>query len=162
MQRSAVFSDCGRFRHILRRSWDVSRPSVGYICLNPSIAGSDIDDPSVMRMVGFADRLGFGGFSLANLYDFIATDPKDLKRGGFQRSPEADEWIRRVVQETTEVICAWGAHARGLSRPDEVMALLRGLGVRPKALALTADGIPRHPLMLPYSCELIELETAHA
>lgn len=49
------------------------------------------------------------------------------------------------------MICAWGAEARGMSRPSEVLSLLRKLGVKPHALARTKDGIPRHPLYLPYT-----------
>jgi hypothetical protein len=158
---SAVFSDCGRFRHILRAYWDSSRPTLGWCCLNPSQAGRlgpdgfAIGDPSARKMVGFSDRLGFGSLVLANLYDFAATDPDDLKGAGYPRSPNADFWIRKMAQEAAgQVVCAWGTNARKLSRPAEVLALLRAAGACPQALRVTPDGIPWHPLMLPYSCTL--------
>lgn len=160
---SAVFSDCGKFRHLLRASWDVALPTLGVIALNPSQAGRRgpegfaVADPSARKIAGFADRLGFGGFVLGNLYDFIATDPKDMKRAGYPRSPACDDYLRTLVQESCgSVLCAWGTNARGLSRPREVLSLLRSLGVKPKALRLTDDGIPWHPLMLPYTCTLTE------
>jgi hypothetical protein len=47
------------------------------------------------------------------------------------------------------VVVAWGANVRGLERPANVLRILRDEGVTPQALALTDDGIPRHPLYLP-------------
>lgn len=162
---SAVFSDCGRFRQILRARWDTSRPTLGWLCLNPSDAGR-LDpalgyvkgDPSVRKMAGFSDRLGFGALVLGNLYDYIATYPKDLKSAGYPRSLDADQWLARLVQEAGgQVVCGWGRNAAKLSRPAEVLAQLRALGAKPKALLLLDDGTPGHPLMLPYSCQLQDL-----
>lgn len=163
MNRSAVFSDCGRFRHIIRVNWDAGRPNVAWCCANPSQAGKEVEgvvvsDQSATKMVGFSDRLGYGSYSLVNGFDFIATDPADLKRAGYPRSEEVDEWIARAIQESSDrvVICGWGAIYRGLARPAELLKLIRHHGGRPMALARTADGIPRHPLMLPYTCTLTE------
>ncbi|HEX7687318.1 MAG TPA: DUF1643 domain-containing protein [Burkholderiaceae bacterium] len=162
---TAVFSDCGRFRHILRACWDSSRPTLGWICLNPSQAGRPggdgfvVGDPSVRKMAGFSADNGYGGLVLANLFDFIATDPREMKAAGYPRSPNADDWIRTAAREAGgHVVCAWGTNARKLSRPTEVLALLRSAGARTMALRLTDDGIPWHPLMLPYSCKLVDLE----
>lgn len=150
----AVFSPCGRFRHLLWRCWDAALPTMGYCCLNPSTAGKDVEDQSSLKFRGFAERNGCGSYITSNLYDFKATDPKDLKAAGYPLSEQADHAIRVAAQLSRIFVVAWGANARGLSRPIEVLALLRSLGVKPFALALTADGIPRHPLMLPYSSEL--------
>jgi hypothetical protein len=148
----AVFSPCGRFRHLLWRCWDASLPTLGLCCLNPSKAAADREDQSSRKFRGFAERLGCGSYITSNLYDWIATDPKDLKAAGYPVSDQNDSAIGIVAHLAQVFVCAWGAEARGLSRPAEVMKLVRGAGARPMALALTADGIPRHPLMLPYSC----------
>lgn len=160
---SAVFSECGAFRHLLRSWWDSSRPTLGVIAYNPSDAGRMgpegfvVGDPTARKIAGFADRLGFGGFVLGNLYDFIATKPLVLKRAGYPRSVECDAWLHTVVQESGgRVLCAWGTNARGLARPAEVLMLLRSLGAKPQALRIADDGIPWHPLMLPYTCTLLE------
>jgi hypothetical protein len=162
---TAVFSDCGRFRHILRACWDSSRPTLGWICLNPSQAGRPGDDglvvgdPSVRKMANFSADNGYGSLVLANLFDFIATDPRDMKAAGYPRSSDANDWIRTVAWEARgHVVCAWGTNARKLSRPAEVLGLLRAVGARPLALRVTPDGVPWHPLMLPYSCKLVDLE----
>ncbi len=156
MNKSAVISECGQFRYILRRSWDIGRPGVTFVMLNPSIADAEQDDPTVRKCIGFAERQGFGHLNVVNLFAHRATDPANLKRAGWPRGPECDFWIDRALGETHNAICAWGTNARGLVRPAEVLELIRKRGLKPVALALTDDGIPRHPLMLPYTCTLTE------
>jgi hypothetical protein len=158
MNKSAVVSECGQFRYILRRSWDISRPALGFIMLNPSTADADQDDPTIRKCVGFAERLGFGAIVVTNLFAHRATDPANLKRAGYPRGPENDEWIRKGMREASQVVCAWGSNARGLVRPAEVLLILSGHRVKRQALALTDDGIPRHPLMLPYTCSMMEFD----
>lgn len=57
------------------------------------------------------------------------------------------------------MICAWGGpygpvalHRRTLARSVVVVRALLDAGVQLHVLALSQEGIPRHPLMLPYSC----------
>ncbi len=155
----AFISHCGQYRYVLRRSWDVGLPALGFIMLNPSTADASEDDPTIRKCIGFAQRLGFGAIAVTNLYAYRATKPVALKAGGYPRGPENDAWIERVARETSATVCAWGVNARNLSRPREVLGLLREAGVQPKALRLTDDGIPWHPLMLPYTCTLLEMPT---
>jgi hypothetical protein len=154
---SAILSDCGAYRYLLRRSWDISRPAVTFVMLNPSTADADQDDPTIRKCRGFADRLGYGALNVVNLFAYRATKPADLKRAGYPRGPLCDEWIVKGVRETQAVLCAWGVNARGLVRPAEVLDLVRAQGRTPKALHLTDDGIPWHPLMLRYECTPIDM-----
>jgi hypothetical protein len=158
MHRSAVISECGRYRHILRRSWDISRHGVTFIMLNPSTADGEQDDPTVRKCIGFADRLGYGHLNIVNLFDFRATKPKDLFIATDTISPECLWWIIRSIQECPDVICAWGANARGLPRADEVLRLAFAVsGGRVRALRLLGDGTPEHPLMIPYAAQPVAL-----
>jgi hypothetical protein len=100
-------------------------------------------------------------FEVVNLFAFRATDPDELHRAGFQVGPDNARHIRdavtRAVVSGGKVVCAWGAHARGRA---EAWHCLRGLaesGVTAYALRLLHDGTPAHPLMLPYSCKLREI-----
>jgi hypothetical protein len=52
------------------------------------------------------------------------------------------------------VCVAWGANVAGLSRPDEVLKLLREMGASIRCLRITRRGYPQHPLMLPSDCTL--------
>ncbi len=156
MKKSAVISECGKFRYALGRTWDSHKPALGFIMLNPSTADADQDDPTIRKCIGFAERLGYGAIVVTNLYAYRATDPVELKRAGYLRGPENDAWITKALREVEFTICAWGANARGMSRPVEVMEMVEERHGVCTALALTDDGIPRHPLMLPYTCTLTE------
>lgn len=52
---------------------------------------------------------------------------------------------------------AGSVNATHLQRPKELRSHLALAGLRLRALALTKDGTPAHPLMLPYSCKPIHL-----
>lgn len=156
--KGAVISNCGAFRYRLWRYWDQPKGALVFIMLNPSTADADDDDPTIRKCMGFARHLGFGGIEIVNLFAYRATKPKELKAAGYLVGPENDRHILAVVEAHASlrdnVICAWGANARGLSRPGAVMSMLSSQGVRPRALHFTDDGIPAHPLMLPYACGL--------
>jgi len=150
IDKGADLSLCGKYRYRLWRYWASEvHPRATYIMLNPSTADADKDDPTIRKCRGFAERLGFGGFDVVNLYAFRATDPADLKRNGYPRSTFEDRHILKACEGRT-VICAWGAHARGLQRRVDVLDMLSMAAVKTFALAFSDDGTPRHPLMLSY------------
>lgn len=157
----AVFSECGSFRHTLVETWDPTLPMAVWVLMNPSIAGGKgadgqtRSDPTARKGKGFSQRLGFGSQVFVNLFDFISTKPAGLKRAGYPVSPDCDRYILQACSKGKGgVICAWGANARGLARPHEVLRLIRAAGFETYALGFTEDGIPRHPLMLAYSTPL--------
>ncbi len=159
---TAVLSACGAYRYRLGRRWGREAP-LCFVMLNPSTADDNADDPTIRKCIGFAMRLGFGSIDVVNLFAYRATDPRELRRAGFQIGPHNDGWIDIAVRETRrlggEVVCAWGAHARGLARPAQVLdRIIRHAGVQPMVLERCADGTPSHPLMLPYTCRLSVLD----
>jgi len=159
MISGALLSDCGRFRYKLWRIFDETLPLLVFVMLNPSVADASVNDPTVLKCMGFAHRLGFGGIVVVNMFAYRATKPSDLKKAGW---PTGGEMNTLTISDAAkaakvwggEVVCAWGVNARGRPEAAEMLALLRGCGVVPKALRLTPDGVPWHPLMLPYSCQL--------
>lgn len=162
--KAAYVSDCGKFRYALSRRWGHGRTMV-FIMLNPSIADAFMDDPTIRKCLGFARRNGFEAIEVYNLFAYRATDPKDLKRGGYQVGPENDMVIEIMLaqlldkRDGSKVVCAWGANARDKvigGRANQLRGNLYLRGVPLHVLKLTKDGIPSHPLMLPYSCELTE------
>ena len=161
MYSSATISACDRFRYVLQRGWNPSLPVLMFIMLNPSTADAHEDDPTIRKCIGFADRNGFGSIVVCNLFAYRATDPKDLARAGFPVGPENDtnlEFELRALGRSADggkIVFAWGAHARKhTARVAQVEQLVRSCGHEPHALRLLADGIPSHPLMLPYSSTL--------
>lgn len=167
MHKGAVLSDCGKFRYRLWRYWDETKTPLVFIMLNPSTADASEDDPTIRKCIGFAERLNHGGIEVLNLYAYRATKPADLKAAGYPVGPENDAFYAATLEQCgccayDNVIAAWGANARGLSRPEEVRSMLRFQGIRARALAFTNDGTPSHPLMLPYSSRPVFIDAGVA
>src|ERR1700684_272716 len=78
MEREAVISDCGKYRYLLRRAWDHTKPRVLFVMLNPSTADASIDDPTIRACIRLCKAHGFGSFEVVNLYAWRSTDPQAL------------------------------------------------------------------------------------
>lgn len=154
MISDAVISEGGLFRYQLARKWDLARPLLGFVMLNPSTADAERDDPTVRKCMGFAERLGFGGILITNLFAWRATDPADLRKNNYPIGPENNWHIATAARECGALVCAWGANARGLTRVDDVLGIIEVMGVVPMVLRTLPGNVPAHPLMLPYSCSL--------
>ena len=142
----ANFSRCGRYRYTLWRRWDVDRPAVMIIGLNPSTADARQDDPTIRRCIGFARAWGYGGLVVTNLFAFRATYPVDLKAAADPVGPCNDAWIRRMARQVGIIVAAWGNDGAWLQRSARVRRMLAG---RLHCLRLNAGGEPAHPLYLP-------------
>lgn len=151
-KRTAKLSDCGKFRFELTRVWDESLPLVAFVGLNPSTADADADDPTIRKCRGFAQRHGFGGLVMLNLYTYRATKPADLwkaQKAGVAVIGEGSPVVRSRAAQCEQVIACWGRH--GFKRqPDFTQHFGRPMFCFGK----NPDGTPRHPLMLAYSTKL--------
>jgi len=145
---AAEFSPCERYRYTLERIWDESRPYVNFICLNPSTATADRDDPTNRRCRGFAWGWGMGGMITTNVFGWRSTDPQGLKEPPEPVGADNDAWIARIASQAGIVVVAWGNHARLNSRSRDVASLLLRQGISVTALAVNAGGEPKHPLYL--------------
>ena len=136
----------GRYRYRLWRTWDRSRFPAVFCCLNPSTATAFEDDPTVRRLVGFAKAWDRGGIVLVNLYALRATDPAELAKAEDPVGSSNDQAIRDI--DAVEVVAAWGSHPMAAKRAAAVAALIKAPLV---CLGTNKDGMPRHPLYLPYT-----------
>ena len=143
----AVFSPCRRWRYLLWRRWDASRPAANFLMLNPSTADEFKLDPSCTRARVYAERWGFGSLIVTNLFAWRATDPDDMKAARDPVGPGNDRAIVRAAREAKLIVCAWGNHGAHLGRSSEVRKLLAN--VPTKVLRLNSSGEPAHPLYLP-------------
>jgi hypothetical protein len=128
---------------------------------NPSKAGRVergrvLSDPTISRLRNLAYVLGFGWLGMVNARSHISTNPKGVPPDPFGIGPKTDEWILRAVRQAELVVCCYGQLA-GVRGPD-VLALVREVGKVPHALALTKDGLPRHPRGVPVSARPFPLE----
>lgn len=150
--RNAILSTCSTYRYELTRTWDSTKPRLLFIMLNPSKADAMIDDPTIRKCVGFAERMGFGGITVVNLFAYRATDPADLARAGFPVGPRNNDTITKALWAHRDVVLAWGAHARKHRELTGYVTTMASLsGARVHVLRRLADGVPEHPLMLPYA-----------
>ncbi|MBH9551425.1 DUF1643 domain-containing protein [Inhella gelatinilytica] len=156
MHRDAALSRCRRYRYALWRRWDDTAPTVLFVMLNPSTADARQDDPTIRRCMGFAQAWGFGGLAVGNLFALRSPDPDDLRRAVTAGGPLAAigprnaGWLRRLAQESAQVVAAWGQHGELLHRGTAVARLFPTL----HCLGQTQAGHPRHPLYVAASTPL--------
>lgn len=144
MTGTARFSRCKRFRYDLTRTWDESKGTCSFICLNPSTATEVVNDPTVTRCINYAMSWGYGRFVMLNAYAFRSTDPAGLKTIDDPVGAENDYWIDYWAQRSKVVVAAWGIHCA-----DDRQAVIKGLVPDLHYLRKTKSGAPGHPLYLP-------------
>jgi len=147
----AVFSACRRWRYVLWRCWNESKPVANFLMLNPSTADEVKLDPSCTRARNYAERWGFGALVVTNIFGWRSTDPWVLKQVKDPVGRGNDAAIVKAATTAKLVVCAWGEHGAHLDRGDEVLGLLRARGIAPYSLRLNVSGHPAHPLYLPGS-----------
>lgn len=148
MEKDAVISDCGQHRYRLDRRW-----AEGEICtfvmLNPSTADASLDDPTIRRCIGFAQREGCGALVVINLFSIRATDPVEIARAPYPNGPLAARHSAEVLRAAKgPVICGWGSHAMALGQVGVMTDLIQAAGHAPQCLGTTKSGAPRHPLYI--------------
>ena len=148
MKKSAIISDCNKYRYELHREWDKKKGKVLFIMLNPSTADGLNNDLTTIRCINFAKKWGYGGIMIGNIYPFRAKRPKDLKKWvrDCKHSKRFQNWINYrhimgMAEQADLIVCAWGCNYKG-GIPDWV----EELGDL-HYLELCDDGItPKHPL----------------
>ena len=153
-ESGANISDCGLYRYNLWRKWG-SGQICTFVMLNPSTADASVDDPTIRRCRNFAKREGCDALLVVNLFAFRATNPKDMFAAIDPVGPDNDAHIRDAVRvahcHDWPVIAAWGANRKARARAAEVMAMIGQL----KALAITKEGAPQHPLYVKGDAPLV-------
>jgi hypothetical protein len=158
IRRSAVLSDCGRYRYCLVRTWPGGSGICSFVMLNPSTADAEVDDPTIRRCIAFARTWGHAGIEVRNLYAFRSTDPDALARVDDPLGPECNRWLIGL-RTADRVVAAWGAKAP-LARERTALELMAGAPLC--CLGLTRDGRPRHPLYVRGDAELVPFPTPAA
>jgi len=153
----AEFSPCGRYRPMLRRWTGDAFPEryALFVGMNPSTASAEANDPTVAREWQFTVREGFNGYAKANVGDYRATFPKDLKDVEVS-SPLNLPAIRRAAAGAGLVVLCHGVLNRYLREAGElVVETLRADGIEMWCFGTTSDGSPRHPLYLAKDTPLV-------
>jgi len=154
---SAVISDCGKYRYVLRRSltsvvrW--YRPCT-FVMLNPSTAGANNDDATIRRCIYFAQREGMTHLNVVNLFALRATDPKDILKANDPIGPDNDFWLKKEIVSSSLVIAGWGSNKCAKDRAEEIVEKFGPF----MCLGITKNNSPKHPLYLKKDTPLIEFK----
>ena len=148
MKKSAIISNCNKYRYELHREWDKDKRKVLFIMLNPSTADADNNDLTTIRCMNFAKKWGYGGIMIGNIYPFRAKRPKDLRKWvrDCKHSKRFQDHINYrhmigMAEQADLIVCAWGCNYKD-GTPDWI----EELGDL-HYLELCDDGItPKHPL----------------
>jgi len=152
---SAVISNCERYRYRLDRRRN-SLFSTAIIMVNPSTADADHDDSTIRKLLGFAERKGWGSIIVGNLFAYRATDVRKLATADDPIGPENDFYLRTIIGEADQVVVAWGPLTKQpkalRDRWRSITDIAEPLGKVLLSIGSPAlDGHPKHPLMLAYS-----------
>lgn len=154
----AVFSPCGRYRHVLTRRWSPGNVYALWIGMNPSVAGPEINDPTLDWECAYTrDRLHVGGLVKVNVMNYRATNPKDLL--GEEVDPCSIHNSGHILEQARHasiVIAAWGViHPNLRHHAEYVRQILKHEGIDLWCVGLTKGGHPRHPLYVKRDVELV-------
>ena len=144
--RNARFSNDKKHRYRLSRHWDLNKPEILYIMLNPSIGNESIDDPTIKRLLSFTRKFNYGGFFVGNLFTYITPNPKTLDTSIGLTNKNLNI-LHNLVSKVDKVVYAWG---NSIEEPNEFKKFISG----PMCFGKNLDGTPSHPLYLPSSSEL--------
>ncbi len=157
MKRSAIISDCGRYRYVLTREWGTYPPRALCVMLNPSTADAEVDDATIRSCVRLAKENGHGSLEVVNLFAWRATDPRQLATAVDPVGPLNETALRTGIGSCQTIICAWGAHPMAIqrqkvagleSRSIYFRKLVRSLGIKTFCFGTTKSGAPKHPLYI--------------
>jgi hypothetical protein len=144
----AKFSECGRYRYGLSEIWKKGRPLVMFLMMNPSVAGLDHADPTLIKTGKYARAWGYGGQLVGNVHAYRVTDRDRLVKAGDPVGPKNDATLLHMAKQAEIVVLAYGLPPKPLRpRAAIVVDILRDK-FSLKYLALTKNGTPRHPLYL--------------
>lgn len=153
MIRSAIISDCGTYRYRLERKFG-DGPTMMFIMVNPSVADAEVDDQTIKKCVGFAERAGYGRIIVGNKFAFRATEITDLRGVADPVGPDNDRHLDAMISEADRVVVGWGALAKLpevlRSRWKDIVRLADRRGVELFAIGTNADKHPKHPQMTGY------------
>lgn len=139
--KGAEFSADKKYRYALWRIWDESKPIAMFIGLNPSIANSDTDDPTIQSVRRISQHNGYGGFFMMNLFGIISTDPAAIK---LSDNPIGNNlwWHGQIKERCKDVVFAWGNSNEAIHISKEFIAAYPGA----LCIGKNKNNSPKHPL----------------
>lgn len=156
----AVFSPCRLWRYTLWRRWNPlltgdEERLIAYIGLNPSTADERQNDPTITRLIGFAQRWQYDGMVMLNAFAWRETDRLKMLKVPEPVGEQNDEAIVTIAKHVDLVVACWGNEGAHLGRSQRVHDLVAIEARVPlHHFGLNQGGEPKHPLYLKSSTEL--------
>lgn len=154
-RRDAIFSVCGRYRYILSRHWDDSKPKIIMIGLNPSTANADVDDPTIKNVRRICANNGFGGFFMMNLFALITPHPEVLSDSD-DPVGENDLYLASMRDATEHVCFCWGNF--GYEFIKQRIEIVEQMFPKAVCVGINKNGSPKHPLYIPQEINFINFK----
>lgn len=147
----AGLSSDGVYRWWLTRVWDPSKKLVIWVMMNPSTADHRKNDPTILKVIRYAKRWGYGGVLVLNIFAFRSSKPENMpqdEQAAIGRSN--DWWIRTIFthakRKKLKVVCAWGVKYQ--NRGHQIRQLAADAGLTLSCLEVALNGEPKHPRFL--------------
>lgn len=151
VEMSAVISDCGRYRTVLRRVWNRDLPLLVVCMLNPSTADHRKNDPTILTLIHFAKLWGYGGLMVVNLFSLRTPSPAEMMAAPDAFGPDNGPMLASAMQYARDngrrLLVAWGNHGDHEGRAEWFCSrALRVYGLTLICLGTTKGWKPKHPL----------------
>lgn len=160
---SAIVSHDGLHRFRLNRLVDVyGSARFTFIGVNPSTADATKNDQTVKKWFGFVKTWGGYDFTVINLFTWRATNINELKTcHEVNRDFYSDHHLTSAINEADVVVACWGSSAKipeqHRGRIPYVQRIVKDFRKPLKCFGYTKSGDVKHPLMLPYTTQLMDL-----
>ncbi|XKM13247.1 DUF1643 domain-containing protein [Orbaceae bacterium ac157xtp] len=143
---NAIFSADRKYRYLLERIWDKTKPTVLFICMNPSIADEKTNDPTATRCINFAKSWGFGSLVMMNLYAYVDTYQNNIWSPNVDSiGTDNDTRIIEIAKKIDKVVVAWGSGVC-VHRAKELYDKLCRENIDLWCFKKNKNGMPAHPL----------------
>lgn len=151
MNSEAGISSDGKYRWWLFRCWAASLPLIIWIMMNPSTADHQKNDPTILKIIRYSRKWGFGAVLVLNIYAFRSSKPENLPQVLDEAVGKSNDWwirtiFRFAVRKKVPVICAWGVKHK--ERGAQVRVVADEAGLRLMCLELALNAEPKHPRFL--------------
>jgi hypothetical protein len=150
-----VISECGKYRYLLRRTWDHTKQRALIVMLNPSTADAQMDDATIRSCIRLCKEAGYGSFEVVNIFGLRATDPAELAKAEDPIGPRNSDVLAAAIGRCDIAICAWGAHPMAVRLSELVVTSIRGYRPAAYCFGKTKSGAPKHPLYIKSGTPLV-------
>jgi hypothetical protein len=119
--------------------------------MNPSTADHKKNDPTILKVIRYSKRWGYGAVLVLNIYAFRSSKPENLPQELSAAVGKSNDWwiktmFRFAARKSIPVICAWGVKHK--ERGCQVRVLADEAGLRLMCLELALNAEPKHPRFL--------------